>query len=49
MFGERPLVVAREVTKQFEEIVTGPARVHLERLGASVVRGEFTLAIPGTD
>ena len=49
VFGERPIVVARELTKQFEEIVTAPAAAHLERLRAGIVRGEFTLAIPGTD
>ncbi len=49
VFGERPIVVARELTKQFEEIVTAPAAAHVERLRAGIVRGEFTLVIPGTD
>ena len=46
VFGEREIVVAREMTKQFEEIVRGPAAVLRERFGADTVRGEFTLVIP---
>ncbi|OLB98964.1 MAG: 16S rRNA (cytidine(1402)-2'-O)-methyltransferase [Candidatus Rokubacteria bacterium 13_1_40CM_68_15] len=46
VFGEREIVVARELTKQFEEIVCAPAAAHLERLQAGVVRGEFTVVIP---
>ena len=45
VFGDTPLVVARELTKQFEEIVTAPAAAHLERLRAGA-RGEFALVIP---
>jgi len=47
VFGEIALVVARELTKQFEEIVTATASAHLERLAAGPIRGEFTLVIPG--
>jgi 16S rRNA C1402 (ribose-2'-O) methylase RsmI len=39
-------VVARELTKKFEEIVTAPAAGHLERLRAGEIRGEFTVVIP---
>lgn len=46
VFGEREIVVARELTKQFEEIVRGPAAALRERLAAGPVRGEFTLVIP---
>ncbi|MBI4592773.1 MAG: 16S rRNA (cytidine(1402)-2'-O)-methyltransferase [Candidatus Rokubacteria bacterium] len=46
VFGEAPIVVARELTKQFEEIVSAPASSHLERLRAGAIRGEFTLVIP---
>jgi 16S rRNA (cytidine1402-2'-O)-methyltransferase len=46
VFGERPIVVARELTKQFEEIVRGSAAALRERLGAGTARGEFTLIIP---
>jgi 16S rRNA (cytidine1402-2'-O)-methyltransferase len=46
VFGERELVLARELTKQFEEIVSAAPSAHLERLRAGEVRGEFTLVIP---
>ena len=46
VFGAREIVVARELTKQFEEVVRAPAAAHHERLTASGVRGEFTLVIP---
>jgi 16S rRNA (cytidine1402-2'-O)-methyltransferase len=46
VFGEREIVVAREVTKQFEEIIRAPASAHHERLAPAGVRGEFTVVIP---
>jgi 16S rRNA (cytidine1402-2'-O)-methyltransferase len=46
VFGERPIVVARELTKQFEEIVRGSAAAVRERLGSGTARGEFTVIIP---
>ena len=46
VYGEVELVVARELTKQFEEIVTATTAAHLVRLAASEPRGEFTLVIP---
>ena len=46
VFGDVDIVVARELTKQFEEIVTAPPSAHLERFGASEPRGEFTVVIP---
>jgi 16S rRNA (cytidine1402-2'-O)-methyltransferase len=46
VFGEREIVVARELTKQFEEIVRGPAATLKARFEARPVRGEFTLIIP---
>ena len=46
VFGEVDLVLARELTKQFEEIVTATPSGHLERLAAAPIRGEFTLVIP---
>lgn len=46
VFGEVAVVVARELTKQFEEIVSATPSEHLARLAASPVRGEFTLVIP---
>jgi 16S rRNA (cytidine1402-2'-O)-methyltransferase len=46
VFGDREIVVGREVTKQFEEIVRATAAAHHERLAAAGVRGEFTVVIP---
>jgi len=46
VFGEREIVVARELTKQFEEIVRATPGAHRERLATAGVRGEFTLVIP---
>jgi 16S rRNA (cytidine1402-2'-O)-methyltransferase len=46
VFGEREIVVAREMTKQFEEIVRGPAADLRARFEAGPARGEFTLIIP---
>jgi len=46
VFGGREIVVARELTKQFEEVVSAPAAAHLERLRAGPIRGEFTVVIP---
>ncbi|HEY7652202.1 MAG TPA: 16S rRNA (cytidine(1402)-2'-O)-methyltransferase [Methylomirabilota bacterium] len=46
VFGEREIVVARELTKQFEEIVRGSATTLKARFEAGPVRGEFTLIIP---
>jgi 16S rRNA (cytidine1402-2'-O)-methyltransferase len=42
---DRPLVVARELTKKFEEIVRGSAADALERFKRQAPRGEFTLLI----
>ena len=47
VFGERDIVVARELTKQFEEIVRATPAAHLERLRATPPRGEFVVVIPG--
>jgi 16S rRNA (cytidine1402-2'-O)-methyltransferase len=46
VFGDVEMVVARELTKQFEEIVSALPAAHLERLGSREVRGEFTVVIP---
>ena len=46
VFGDREIVVGRELTKQFEEIVRATAAAHHERLAAAGVRGEFTVVIP---
>lgn len=46
VFGDEPVVVARELTKQFEEIVADTPAAHLERLGSGSARGEFVIVIP---
>ncbi len=48
VFGAAEVVAARELTKQFEEIVRGTAAELRERFAAGPVRGEFTLIIPYT-
>ena len=48
VFGAADVVVARELTKQFEEIVRAPAAAHLDRLRATPPRGEFVLVLPAT-
>jgi 16S rRNA (cytidine1402-2'-O)-methyltransferase len=48
VFGEAPLVVGRELTKQFEEIVEGTAAALRERFAQGTARGEFTVVIPYT-
>jgi 16S rRNA (cytidine1402-2'-O)-methyltransferase len=48
VFAETPLVVARELTKQFEEIVSATPSEHLARLAAAPIRGEFTLVLPAS-
>jgi 16S rRNA (cytidine1402-2'-O)-methyltransferase len=49
VFGDAEIVVARELTKQFEEIVRAPAAAHLERLRAAAPRGEFVVIVPAVD
>jgi 16S rRNA (cytidine1402-2'-O)-methyltransferase len=46
VFGDTEVVVARELTKQFEEIVRATPAAHLERLRANPPRGEFVVIIP---
>jgi 16S rRNA (cytidine1402-2'-O)-methyltransferase len=46
VFGDVELVVARELTKRFEEIVRATPAAHLARLQAHGVKGEFVLVIP---
>ncbi len=46
VFGDVEVIVARELTKQFEEILAGPVSKHLDHFRAHAVRGEFTLVIP---
>lgn len=45
--GDRPIVVARELTKKFEEIVRGTASEVLTYFQKSAPRGEFVVLIAG--
>lgn len=47
LLGDRPLVVARELTKCFEEIQRGTARELAERLLSREPRGEYVLVLGG--
>lgn len=49
ILGERPVVVAREVTKLHEEFLRGSASAVLERLRQRPVKGEITVLIGGPD
>ena len=46
VFGEVDVLVARELTKQFEEIESATPSGHVERLTRAEPRGEFTIVIP---
>lgn len=46
VFGEIDVVVARELTKRFEEVVWATPSAHLARLSAAPIRGEFTVILP---
>ena len=46
VWGEAEVIVARELTKQFEEIVAGPPSALVSRFADGRGRGEFTLVIP---
>lgn len=48
LFPDRRMCVARELTKKFEEVRTGPARDLLTHFSKTKVRGEITLLIDGT-
>jgi 16S rRNA (cytidine1402-2'-O)-methyltransferase len=45
VFGEVPLVVARELTKQFEEIRVAPPSEQLAHFRDRAIKGEFTIVI----
>ncbi len=48
-FPTRPLCVARELTKQFEEFRLGPAPELLAHYGARAVKGEIVFLIRGAE
>ena len=48
-FGNRNVVVARELTKKFEEIVRGPIQFVLSELEKKEPRGEYVVIIKGNE
>ena len=48
-FGNRRIVVARELTKKFEEIFRGNVTDAIEKFQAILPRGEFTVVIAGKE
>jgi 16S rRNA (cytidine1402-2'-O)-methyltransferase len=49
VLGARDVVIARELTKMFEEIVRGPVSEVLDRIGSQPMQGEITLVIAGAE
>ena len=47
VFGDRTVVLCRELTKPYEEILRGTPEELLERLGDRKVKGEITLIVEG--
>ena len=47
ILGDRPICVAREMTKMYEEFWRGPISGALEYFKSREVRGEFTLVVGG--
>lgn len=47
IFGERKVVIAREMTKVFEETIRGDFSTVLARLGGKSIKGEVTLVVEG--
>ncbi len=45
VMGEREIVIARELTKRFEELFRGNFSQALEKFNATEPRGEFTIVI----
>ncbi len=49
IFGNRRVVVARELTKKFEEIFRGVVSEPIEKFQSTPPRGEFTIVIAGKE
>ncbi|AOV06324.1 16S rRNA (cytidine(1402)-2'-O)-methyltransferase [Sporosarcina ureilytica] len=47
--GSRKIVLAREITKKFEEFLRGTLEEALEWVNTNTVRGEFCIVIEGSD
>jgi 16S rRNA (cytidine1402-2'-O)-methyltransferase len=49
LLGDRKVILAREITKVFEEIRRGPVSELMSHLGEDRPRGELTLVVAGVD
>jgi len=49
IFGKRDIVVLREMTKVFEEIIRGTVPMVIDALTGKGIRGEITLVVAGRD
>ena len=49
IFGDRRIVVVRELTKKFEEIFRGVVSEAVEKFQATPPRGEFTIVLAGKE
>jgi 16S rRNA (cytidine1402-2'-O)-methyltransferase len=47
VFGDRPIVLARELTKKFEEVLRGPISETIARIEQGTIRGEIVLIVKG--
>ncbi|MBW1690714.1 MAG: 16S rRNA (cytidine(1402)-2'-O)-methyltransferase [Deltaproteobacteria bacterium] len=47
VLGNRDIVLAKELTKVFEQVVRGPAREVLSSLDDETIRGEYTVIVKG--
>jgi 16S rRNA (cytidine1402-2'-O)-methyltransferase len=47
ILGDRDIVIARELTKAFEEVLRGTISKVLQELGEGRIRGEITLVVAG--
>ena len=48
LLGNRPVVVARELTKKFEEVLRGDLETVLKKLENRSIKGEITLVVEGS-
>jgi 16S rRNA (cytidine1402-2'-O)-methyltransferase len=48
VFGDRPVVVARELTKKFEEVIRGTLKEVIARLEQKPVKGEIVIMLAGS-
>jgi 16S rRNA (cytidine1402-2'-O)-methyltransferase len=49
IFGDRPIVLAKELTKVFEEVRRGSAASLQEKIRDDQIRGEYTLVVEGKE